>query len=142
MIRKIWAKSLIVNESGEVLVLRRSPDDENNPGRVDFPGGGVEPNESYVAAAAREIKEEAGIVLSERELELVYAFTVYDNKSDMLLTRLLYVGHPAHSEMTLSHEHDAYWWRNAHELAEIFKSTAWFLPLHFVLEHKLLEKQP
>lgn len=140
MKRKILAKSILVNEAGDILVLRRSPYDENNPGRVDFPGGGVEPNESYIATAVREIKEETGIAISESELKLAYAFTMFDEKEGLLITRFLFVGHPAATEVTLSPEHDAYWWRNPNEMLELFKMTAWYLPLHFVSEHKLLNQ--
>ena len=52
---RISMKSLIKNETGEVLVVKES-------GRTwwDLPGGGMDHNESIKEAIARELKEEVG----------------------------------------------------------------------------------
>jgi 8-oxo-dGTP diphosphatase len=53
--------TMVVNAKGEVLVLDRAKTDW--PG-LTFPGGKVEPGESFAASAIREIKEETGLSLS------------------------------------------------------------------------------
>ena len=135
----IIAKTIVVGPDGRVLVLRRSPDDTDNPGRVDLPGGGVDDDEEYAAAAAREISEEAGLSVTEQSLQLAYAFTQYKEAADAILTRLLYVAHVTETDVQLSHEHDAYWWRTREELQAVFADTSWRPAVDFVLQYDLLE---
>jgi 8-oxo-dGTP pyrophosphatase MutT (NUDIX family) len=45
----------------EVLLTRRSMDMRNHRGEVSFPGGRLDPGETYVAAALREAHEEVGL---------------------------------------------------------------------------------
>ena len=124
---------------GRVLVLRRSSDDPDNPGRVDFPGGGVDDDEEYAAAAVREIAEEAGLSVPAQNLQLAYAFTKYKEEADAILTRLLYITHTTETAVQLSHEHDAYWWRTRQELQTAFADTSWAPAVDFVLQRNLLE---
>jgi 8-oxo-dGTP diphosphatase len=58
---KFYNMTMVVNAKGEVLVLDRAKTDW--PG-LTFPGGKVEPGESFAASAIREIKEETGLSLS------------------------------------------------------------------------------
>ena len=54
------ARILLVDRAGRVLLFRFAPGD----GRAPFwctPGGGLDPGESYAAAARRELFEETGI---------------------------------------------------------------------------------
>src|SRR4051812_2166768 len=89
---KIIAKVLVINEDGQVLLVRRSKTDPNRPGDWDYPGGGVESGEDYAAAAARELLEEVGISTRASELQLVYTGTgVWDADGDgIIYTRFLY----------------------------------------------------
>ncbi len=135
---KILAKTLVVNSDGQALVLRRSASDEDNPGRVDFPGGGVDAGEAYAATAARELEEEAGLHVAETDLRLVYAFTKYESEKDKIIMRLLYVTRVKNTDVKLSHEHDAYWWYPIESLREVFSDTSWAPAIDFVLEHDLL----
>jgi NAD+ diphosphatase len=52
--------AVIYNEKGELLMTRRGV--EPAYGKLDFPGGFVDPNESAETAMLREIKEELDIV--------------------------------------------------------------------------------
>ena len=134
----IIAKALVIGPDGTVLVLRRSPDDEDAPGRLDLPGGGIEPGESYVEAVAREIQEESGITVSVKDLTLGYAFTRYDELKNLQRIRLLYVAHVVDPAVQLSHEHDAYWWRTLDELEKLFAEISWGEGVHFLREHQLI----
>lgn len=55
------ASVVLLNEDGKVLILQRSKNSKNNPGRWNFPGGHIDKGESPKEAAVRECEEEAGI---------------------------------------------------------------------------------
>ena len=132
----VIARTMVLSRDGKILVLRRSLDDEHAPGRVDFPGGKVEPGEALTAAAVRETQEESGITLSERNLSLEYAFSVYDSKSDAVMTRLLFMARTETDTVQLSREHIAYWWRSFSEVSELFAETSWRDALQFVGQYR------
>lgn len=67
-IKKKVSAVIVINEKKEVLVLKRAPKAHSFPGYWNFPGGGVEPDETIEAAAVRELKEEAGIEVKESDL--------------------------------------------------------------------------
>jgi len=135
--RRTTVRTLVFGPRGSVLVLRRSLNDDSNPGKVDFPGGGVDPGETVTFAAVREVEEEAGIHLSEQDISLVYTFTVYEKSSDTVVTRLLYISHVTSATVHLSHEHDAFWWHSMDEVVSLFSETSWYEALWFVREHNL-----
>ncbi len=56
------ARILLLDHLGRVLLFRFTPDDR--PPFWCTPGGGVDPGESYEAAAARELAEETGLTLA------------------------------------------------------------------------------
>ena len=59
---------LVENEKGEVLLQKRS-----DTGEWGVPGGALEPGETFVEAAARELAEEVGIVVSDLKLFGLYS---------------------------------------------------------------------
>ncbi len=58
------AKVLVLNDEGQLLVLRRSLNDLHRPGGYDFPGGDIEADESIEDGVVREAHEEAGLQLA------------------------------------------------------------------------------
>jgi len=53
---------LVVNEEGQILLQKRSPDKDIQPNKWDTSvGGHLQPGEDYGAAAEREMREELGI---------------------------------------------------------------------------------
>ena len=59
---------LLFNDKGEVLLEERADD-----GYFDFPGGGIDLKETAEEAAARELKEETGLVALELEFFKLYS---------------------------------------------------------------------
>jgi 8-oxo-dGTP diphosphatase len=55
--------AIVINEKGEVLLLRRSTTSRTDPGKWCRPGGQVEFGESVTDAVERETMEETGIVV-------------------------------------------------------------------------------
>ncbi|MCY7396036.1 MAG: NUDIX domain-containing protein [Nocardioides sp.] len=71
-----FASVALVDPRGWVLLQERDEHPVIDPGRWGFPGGGVEPGESFEQAAYRELAEETGVRL-ERGLEPVAVHTVF-----------------------------------------------------------------
>ncbi len=66
------ARVVVIDETGSVLLFRIEDPYDPKPPLWITPGGGVEPGESLVEAAARELAEETGAVVETAELgELV-----------------------------------------------------------------------
>jgi 8-oxo-dGTP pyrophosphatase MutT (NUDIX family) len=107
------AKVLIVDTLNGALILTLS-EHKTHPERSflpDLPGGIVDPGESERDAVVRETKEEAGIELEPREIQLVYARTAFFEAESKSVTKLLYITHIEETpEVTLSWEHQAYEW--------------------------------
>jgi 8-oxo-dGTP diphosphatase len=60
---KIYADVIYINEAGSVLMLKRSAQDDFEPGAWGFPGGKVMQGETTEAGALREFEEETGAKL-------------------------------------------------------------------------------
>ena len=59
---------IVINKSNEILLDERADD-----GFFDFPGGGIDLKESAEEAAARELKEETGLIANRLEFFKVYS---------------------------------------------------------------------
>ena len=70
------ARTIIVKDGLVALVYSKKYD------YYKFPGGGIEENETPVAAAIRETKEEAGIIVNERDL-IPYGLVKRKEKSNI-----------------------------------------------------------
>ncbi|MFD1341132.1 NUDIX domain-containing protein [Litorisediminicola beolgyonensis] len=63
---------LILFLGGALLVLRRDPNPRIPwPGRLDFPGGLIDPGETPLEAVLRETREETGLVLAPESLRVI-----------------------------------------------------------------------
>jgi len=69
MSRKYKVSSIIVvNEDGQVLAIKRSQKCRSFKGFWNFPGGGVEQNESAAEGAKRELYEETNLSIEKKDL--------------------------------------------------------------------------
>ena len=108
-------KTVIVDEQGRTLLIRRSKDNKNFTGKWEWPGGKVDPGEDFAVAAIREAKEETGLdveltaVAGVAQSEMARAYVA------MLCMEARVIG----GEMQLSHEHDAFQWVPLSKLHEI-----------------------
>ena len=78
---------IIRNEQGEILLHRRQNTTYLN-GYYDFPSGRVDENESFQAAASRELAEETGLTAEAGDMHLVH---LNQNMLDFPYVNILFV---------------------------------------------------
>ena len=125
----IVAKTLIINDQNQVLVLRRSvwPAKPHRSHQPDLPGGMVDPGESEHQAAIREIQEETGIVVNPDHVVLGYTKTELYKGGKESISKLLYVAYvDTTPEVTLSYEHETYEWVDLKTVLENFTFGAFY----------------
>ena len=94
---------MVTDEKGNMLVQNRA--DPNWPGLV-FPGGHVEPGESFVKSVIREVWEETGITIIEPRLCGVKQFMTMDNVRYIVF---LFKAEKYEGELRSSDEGEALW---------------------------------
>ncbi|WP_017933729.1 NUDIX domain-containing protein [Nocardioides sp. Iso805N] len=72
-----FACVLLVDSRGWVLLQERDEHAPIAPDRWAASGGHVEPGESFLEAAVRELHEETGLVLAPEELQLVGVYDIH-----------------------------------------------------------------
>jgi len=110
--------ALIENPLGEVLLIKRSPD--NPPANIwDVVGGGVEQFENPFDALTREIREETGI----EEFEIIKALDVFheyaSSESNDLIVMTFWCKIVTDVTIALSHKHNEYCWVKPKKALEI-----------------------
>lgn len=99
----VVAKSIITNNAGDILVMRRSLHIPN-PRTWDLPGGIVDPGEHPKDTAEREALEEAGLQITPELLD------VGANTDSAHSVAIIYTANVHNQAVRLSHEHDDYKW--------------------------------
>jgi 8-oxo-dGTP pyrophosphatase MutT (NUDIX family) len=106
---RVVAKVVLVGPDDKVLLLRRSESDTRRPNEFDIPGGHTDGNEYPHEAAARETREETGMIVDPRGLELVYSEAKVV-EADLNVVWLFFVGRTSAADVKLSAEHSEYRW--------------------------------
>ncbi len=96
---------VVVTHKDKVLMLRRSETDSRS-GFWEFPGGAVDPGESFEEGAIRETQEEAGITLDDLTFEHSESYEVNGTKRIAAVFR----SEVQNTAVTLSEEHDDFTW--------------------------------
>ena len=113
------SKALVRRKTDGKYLLLTSSKWEERPDRSqkpDLPGGMVENNENSLQGCVREVQEESGIIVSEDDLQLIYASTFHSSRDDASITRLIYLVEVDNPSVTISWEHESYDWVTANDL--------------------------
>jgi 8-oxo-dGTP pyrophosphatase MutT (NUDIX family) len=134
---KLAACAIIEDSEGRILLTRRAAHMRIFPRAWVLPGGGVDPGESLTAAAAREVHEETGIALTQRETqgaktvalwESCYPITAADGplKGHHLVAYVSFALQRAHTECSIQlqpEEVDACYWISKSQLATLLQNS-------------------
>ncbi|MFE4519276.1 NUDIX domain-containing protein [Kitasatospora sp. NPDC056783] len=111
-IRKLAAGTVVRDQQGRVLMLRRKQDDVL-PGLWDYPAGGLDDGEDPRDGAIRELAEETGI--HRTDIEYLRALDFVDTRGRLTRQFVFTQTVPDETAVTLS-EHDAFGWFHPDEL--------------------------
>jgi len=112
-------KAVIRDESDRILLLQRSAASRSNKDLWEFPGGKIDPGETFDVALVREIAEETG-------LDVVLERSVGSGSSELRERTVVYVFMEARlksGDVTLSSEHSDYCWLPMSDLAIVAPRT-------------------
>ena len=115
----VVAKTVLQDQNGLILLIRRSKTAPRRPLEWDLPGGFVEDGENFTDAAIRETEEEVGIKLSKDNLHLSYTYAA--NMKFGNVCWLFFVAKTKENKVQLSHEHDKYQWLSVKNALEIIE---------------------
>lgn len=110
--------SVRLNYKDTFLLLKRSPDDFG-PGVYEMPGGSIEPNESLEKAAGRELFEETGISISDKDLAPLGIFEFHNAETGKHKVKFAFsVTLQEKPVIRLSKEHSEYIFLSSQELRD------------------------
>lgn len=103
---KLAVKTIIEDEQGRCLLIRRSALSRHFAGCWEWPGGKVDPGEDFADAMLRETLEETGL---EIELTGLAGATEFEMPK-VHVVALCFEARVAGGQVKLSEEHDAFEW--------------------------------
>ena len=103
---RLAVKSVIVDESGRWLLIRRSAHNRHFVGCWEWPGGKVDPGEDFAVAVVRETREETGLEVAITGLAGATSFDM----PAVHVVLLCMIARVAGGALALSDEHDAAEW--------------------------------
>jgi lipoyl(octanoyl) transferase len=117
---------VVVRREGELLVLRRAPE---RLGYWSLVAGGLEPEETPIVAAQRELLEETGLKTEVRELPVALSYSLLDDPPairaryapgvETVTVHAFVADAPAGWEPTLDAEHDLHRWCDLDDALEL-----------------------
>ncbi len=105
-------RCFVKRRGGELLIIRRSLTDTNNPGQWEIPGGKVDEGQDLTQAQEREVMEETRLhVRATHRLVFVHSFLIGQGKYKGLpYVALFSITRLVGGEVTLSEEHTEFAW--------------------------------
>ena len=105
-------KAVILNDEGRCLLIRRSPHNKHFAGCWEWPGGKLDPGESFAVGLEREVMEECGLTVELTGLAGALEFEMPKVRVVMLCMEARLTGGTMH----MSEEHDDSAWVPLDEL--------------------------
>jgi 8-oxo-dGTP diphosphatase len=104
----------VINHDKKILILERGPTAPWMPNRYCLPGGKVEHNEELIECAARELREETGIVIADNNYLTPFTVQYSSGYSKTIFT--ITMNNPV---VNLNWEHDNYVWANSSDIINL-----------------------
>jgi 8-oxo-dGTP diphosphatase len=110
---ELSGRALIFDQSGSILVLRRSERSRSNPGKWELPGGKPDPGESFEESFRREVREETGF-----EVDLHQSAGTADQEvAGYHVVHVILIASIRSGGLILSDEHAEFRWAKIPELS-------------------------
>ena len=101
-----YVVTAVIEYDGKILLMKRSPYKDEQPGKWENPGGGIEEGENVETACVREVREETG--LTGRIIRSGQEFDVHLRTGTVHIYPVLFKADT--NDVRLSHEHVDYTW--------------------------------
>ncbi len=113
-------RTAIINNDGDILIIKRSETDSWQANKWEFPGGKLDLGQDINNALEREVLEETGILVKVSDtVTYVESFLIGDGKYKGLpLVSITYKATPISHNVKLSEEHSEYKWIAPEEALE------------------------
>lgn len=105
-------RSVVKNNEGKILVLRRHPKSKTNPHKWELPGGKIEKGEFFDEALIREVKEETDLDVKVGD----FCEAVQDDYPHKRTVQLIMYSKDISGEVKISDEHDDWMWASVDEI--------------------------
>lgn len=111
----------VIEYDGLYLILKKQKPSKDHFGYYEFPGGGMEYDESPVQAVRREVLEETGL-----EIEDIHPISTFHVKRrDHQIVGMYFSCKAKHCDVVLSDEHKAYMFVSKEILRELLDATVY-----------------
>jgi len=112
LVLQVAAKGVVVNDKGQVLILREAKtyDEGTGKGRYHLPGGRLNEGESYIDGLHREIKEETGLEIEPGQPVYVGEWRPIVKGIPRQIIGIFTFCKPKTTSVRLSEEHDKSVW--------------------------------
>ncbi len=117
----LCVRLILFDQHGHILILKRSPQSNTNPGKWELPGGKIDAGEAFDEALKREIQEETGFTVAIHTA----AGTAMQETDEYRVVNLVMVGTILSGGLSISKEHSEYRWAGLPEIAALDKAD-WF----------------
>lgn len=127
MVNKVQIlQKLAMISNDKVLVLKRAPDNRSRPNTWDFTGGNVDDEDVKLSgegilftALKREAKEETGVNLIRKKLEVVYIDSGLNTEGNLVIWIGYKCNFKTKPEIKLSFEHSEFKWVTKKEFLKL-----------------------
>ncbi len=105
-------RALVLNENGDILLIKRTKDDTYMPGKWELPGGKLDPGQDISNALEREVLEETGLVIVPTDKTAYWHSEIIASGKYKGLPYIVLVGlaKSVGGKVKLSSEHEDFCW--------------------------------